>query len=60
MATAAGKPFGSGANFKAIERKAAAGGARDPGAVAAAAGIKAHGKKAMQRVAKAGKARGRG
>jgi len=49
--------YGSGTAFKAIERKAAAGGARNPAAVAAAAGIKAHGKASMERVAQAGKRR---
>lgn len=39
--------LGSGKRFAAIERKAAASGAKNPAAVAAAAGIKAHGKKAM-------------
>jgi len=60
MGTAAGKPLGSGANFRKIEQKAAAGGARDPAAVAAAAGIKAHGRKAMAKMSQAGRARSRG
>lgn len=60
MATAAKKPLGSGANFRAIEQKAAKSGARDPAAVAAAAGIKAHGKAAMARYAAKGRARARG
>lgn len=48
-------PLGSGARFKAIEKKAAASGARNPAAVAAAAGIKAHGKEAMARMAAKGR-----
>ncbi len=49
--------LGSGSRFKAIERKAAASGARNPAAVAAAAGIKAHGKKAMARYSAMGRKR---
>lgn len=49
--------LGSGDRFKAIERKAAASGARDPKAVAAAAGIKKYGVEKMEKMAKAGKAR---
>jgi len=49
--------LGSGKRFAAIEKKAAASGARDPGAVAAKAGIKAHGKKVMQRLAARGQVR---
>jgi hypothetical protein len=49
--------LGSGSRFKAIEEKAAASGARNPGAVAAEAGIKAHGKAAMSKWARAGKKR---
>lgn len=51
----AGKPLGSGANFRKIEAQARASGARDPKAVAAAAGIKAHGKAAMARYAAKGR-----
>lgn len=47
--------LGSGARFAALKAKAAAGGARDPGAVAAAAGIKKYGKKKMSQMAQAGK-----
>jgi hypothetical protein len=50
-------PLGSGKRFAAIERKAAASGARNPAAVAAKAGIKAHGKKQMSKWAQAGKRR---
>lgn len=57
MPTAAGKPLGSGANFRAIEKKARASGARNPAAVAAAAGRKAHGKKAMTRYSAMGRRR---
>lgn len=53
----AGKPLGSGANFAKIKAQAAASGARDPGAVAAAAGMKAYGKGKMQDWAQAGKRR---
>jgi len=51
------KPLGSGARFKAVEAEAAAGGAKNPGAVAAAAGRKAHGQKAMTKMAAAGRKR---
>ena len=47
--------LGSGARFKAIERKAAASSARNPAAVAAAAGIKAHGKQKMEKWAQKGR-----
>ncbi len=47
--------LGSGARFKAIERKAAASGARNPAAVAAAAGIKKYGEAKMSKLARAGK-----
>lgn len=47
--------LGSGARFAAIERKAAASGARNPAAVAAAAGIKKYGVKRMEQMAQAGK-----
>jgi hypothetical protein len=49
--------LGSGKRFAAIEKKAAASGAKNPAAVAAAAGIKAHGKKQMAKWAQAGKRR---
>jgi hypothetical protein len=49
--------LGSGKRFAAIEKSAKASGARDPGAVAAAAGRKAHGQKAMTRYSKMGKAK---
>lgn len=47
--------LGSGARFKAVERSAAASGARNPAAVAAAAGRAAHGQKAMTRYSQQGK-----
>jgi hypothetical protein len=47
--------LGSGARFKAVERSAARSGARNPAAVAAAAGRKAHGQKAMTRYSKMGR-----
>ena len=49
--------LGSGARFAAIERKAAASGAKNPAAVAAAAGIKKYGKKRMAKMAAAGRKR---
>lgn len=49
------KPLGEGSRFAAIKAKAAASGARNPGAVAAAAGRKAHGQKAMTRYSQMGK-----
>lgn len=49
--------LGSGARFKAVERSAKMSGARDPAAVAAMAGRKAHGQKAMTRYSKMGRAR---
>lgn len=52
-----GQKLGSGARFKAVERKAAASGARNPAAVAAAAGIKKYGQKKMTAMATAGKRR---
>jgi len=52
---AAKKPLGQGARFKAIAKSAKLGGAREPEAVAAAAGRKAHGQKTMTRLAVAGK-----
>jgi hypothetical protein len=60
--TAAGAPLGSGANFKAVEASAAKSGARNPAAVAAAAGQKKYGKAGMAKLAAAGrrKSGGRG
>ncbi len=58
MATKA--KLGSGARFKAVERKAAASGARNPAAVAAAAGRKKYGTKKMTAMAVAGKRRAKG
>ena len=49
--------LGSGARFKAVEKKAAASGAKNPGAVAAAAGIAKYGVKKMEKMAHAGKMR---
>ena len=49
--------LGSGARFKAVEKAAAKSGARDPAAVAAAAGIKKYGKKKMAQMAAAGRKR---
>lgn len=53
----AGAKLGSGKNFAKLEREAKAGGARNPAAVAAAAGRKAHGQAAMTRYAQMGKKR---
>lgn len=47
--------LGSGARFKAVERSAAASGARNPAAVAAAVGIKKYGKKKMESMAAKGR-----
>jgi hypothetical protein len=49
--------LGSGARFAAIERSARAGGAENPAAVAAAAGIKKYGVKRMAKMAAAGRRR---
>lgn len=49
--------LGGGGRFAAIKAKAAASGAENPAAVAAAAGISAHGKKRMTDWATLGKAR---
>lgn len=49
--------LGSGKRFAAIEKKAAASGAENPAAVAAAAGIKAHGKAKMEQLAAKGRKR---
>lgn len=51
------KPLGEGSRFAAVEAEAAASGARNPAAVAAAAGRKAHGQKAMTRYSKMGRKR---
>lgn len=61
MSDLAGKKrpkLGSGERFKAVERSAAASGAEDPGAIAYVAGVKAHGKATMARLASAGRKRG--
>jgi hypothetical protein len=53
---AAKKPkLGSGKRFAAIEKSAAASGAKNPAAVAAAAGIKKYGVKKMEKMAQKGK-----
>jgi hypothetical protein len=49
--------LGSGARFKAIERAAKKSGARNPAAVAAAAGIAKYGKRRMAKMAAAGRRR---
>ena len=50
-------PLGSGARFKAVEASARRSGARDPAAVAAAAGRSKYGQKKMTALAEAGKRR---
>ncbi len=52
--------LGSGARFKAVEAKARAGGARNPAAVAAAAGRAKYGQKKMTAMAVAGRKRKKG
>ena len=47
--------LGSGARFAAVEKAAAKSGAKNPAAVAAAAGMKKYGKKKMEKMAQAGK-----
>ncbi len=47
--------LGSGKRFAAVKASAAKSGARDPGAVAAAAGMKKYGKSRMEAMAKKGK-----
>lgn len=49
--------LGSGSRFKAVSAAAAKSGARDPDAVAAAAGMKKYGKAKMEKMAQAGKRR---
>ena len=49
--------LGSGARFKAVEASAAKSGARNPAAVAAAAGMKKYGKAKMESMAQAGRKR---
>ena len=49
--------LGSGKRFKQVEAKARASGARNPAAVAAAAGRKKYGAKKMAKMATAGKRR---
>ena len=49
--------LGSGKRFAAVEKAAAAGGARDPGAVAATAGRRKHGKAKMAKWSAAGRKR---
>jgi hypothetical protein len=49
--------LGSGARFAAIKRKAAAGGAKNPAAVAAAAGMARYGTARMAKMAAAGRKR---
>jgi hypothetical protein len=53
------QPLGKGARFAALEASAAASGATNPAAVAAAAGRRAHGQKAMTRWSVAGRRRAR-
>lgn len=48
-------PLGQGGRFAAVEAKARASGARNPAAVAAAAGIKKYGQKKMSAMAANGR-----
>jgi hypothetical protein len=48
-------PLGQGGRFKAIEKEAAKSGAKNPAAVAAAAGMKKYGKKKMVKLEQKGK-----
>lgn len=48
-------PLGQGGRFAAVEAKARASGARNPAAVAAAAGIKKYGQKKMSAMAAKGR-----
>jgi len=52
-------PLGQGGRFAAVEAAAARSGARNPGAVAAAAGRKKYGAAKMARMAAAGRRKGR-
>lgn len=53
-----GKPkLGSGKRFAAVAASAKKGGARNPRAVAAAAGIKKYGEESMEKMARGGKKR---
>lgn len=49
------KPLGEGSRFKAVQRAAKLGGARNPAAVAAAVGRKKYGKKRFQKLAAKGR-----
>lgn len=49
------KPLGEGSRFKAVEAAAKKGGARSPGGVAYAVGVKKHGKKKMTELAQKGR-----
>lgn len=51
--------LGSGKRFAAVEASAKKSGAKNPAAVAAAAGIKKYGKAKMEKMAQAGKRRAR-
>ena len=55
---AAEHPVGEGSRFKAIEKVAEAGGARNPGAVAAAVGRRKYSKARFQKMAVAGRRAG--
>ncbi len=57
MKTKSRAPLGSGERFAQIEANAKASGAKNPAAVAAAAGIEAHGKKNMARYSAMGRRR---
>ena len=48
-------PLGTGARFKAVEESARKSGARDPAAVAAAAGRKKYGQAKMAQLSKKGR-----
>lgn len=50
-------PLGSGERFKAVEKSAESSGARNPAAVAAAAGRSKYGNKKMSRMAASGRHR---
>ena len=51
--------LGSGSRFKKIEEKAKKSGAKNPAAVAAAAGIKKYGVKKMEKMSQKGKKAGK-